>query len=111
MSLRDFNEPSRPLNNDAAGNGTGLSSFHTTHPETRVPSHMPQIAGAAIVALMVGAAAVGLYAYSGSSHPKPVAADINLAQPPAPSPATLARNAAANASTPADTTVPTASGM
>src|SRR5215471_18223586 len=108
MSLRDFNDPSLPLHTDAAGNGAGLGSFHTTHPEEREPSHTPQIAGAVIVALMVGAAAVGLYAYSGSSHPNPVVANNSLPQPPAPPPAPPAQQAAAdtnaNANTPADTT-------
>ena len=87
MSLRDFNEPSRSLHADPAGNGAGLGSFHTTNPQDRAPNNMPKIVGAFAVALMVGAAGVGLYAYSGSSvQPKPAMADNNLPQPPAAAP-------------------------
>ena len=92
MSLRDFNEPPEPmaLHTDPAGNSAGLGSFHTTSPEDREPSNTPKIVGALAVALMVGAAGIGLYAYSGSSQPKPVVADNNLPQPPAPAAAPVA---------------------
>ena len=110
MSLRDLNESSRPLNTDPAGNSAGLNSFHTINPEEREPSHTPQIVGAIAVVLMVGAAAVGLYAYSGSPHPKPAVADNSLPQPPAPPPAAqqAAADTNANANTPADTMTPAA---
>jgi len=91
MSLRDFSEPSQPLHTDPTGNGTGLGSFHTVNPEDREPSNMPQIVGALAVVLMVGAAGIGLYAYSGSStQPKPVVADNSLPQPPAQAGAPIA---------------------
>ena len=98
MSLRDFNSPSDDpiaLHNSPLGNGTGLGNFHTTNPEDREPNNTPKIVGALAVALMIGVAGVGLYAYSGSSSNKPVMASNTLpAQPippasaqPAPEPA------------------------
>jgi hypothetical protein len=94
MSLRDFNEPSQPigtLHTDPSGNSAGLNAFHTIHPEERAPNNTPKIVGALAVALMVGAAGIGLYAYSGSSsQPKPVVADNNLPQPPAAASAPIA---------------------
>jgi hypothetical protein len=104
MSLRDFNEISQPLHTEPTGNGAGLGSFHTINPEDREPSKTPKIVGALAVALMVGVAGVGLYAYSGSSQPKPAVADNNLPQPPASAPIAPAPQLAAN--TPADTTTP-----
>ena len=109
MSLRDFNEPSQPigtLHTDPSGNSAGLDAFHTVHPEERAPNNTPKIVGALAVALMVGAAGIGLYAYSGSSaQPKPVVADNSLPQPPAaaapvappPAPAQQADNSPAPA--------------
>jgi hypothetical protein len=90
MSLRDFNTPSSEdpsaLHNDPLGNGAGLGSVHTTDPEASEPSRTPQIVGAVAVALMVGVAAVGLYAYSGPSKPAPVVADNNLPSPSSAAP-------------------------
>src|SRR5689334_4262946 len=91
MSLRDFNTPASDdpiaLHNEPLGNGSGLSSFHTVNVEERERSNTPQIVGAIAVALMVGAAAVGLYAYSGPST-KSVVADNTLPKtaPVAPPP-------------------------
>jgi hypothetical protein len=111
MSLRDFNEPSDPtaLHTDPSGNSAGLGGFHTTNPEEREPNNTSKIVGALAVALMVGVAGVGLYAYSGSSQQaKPVVADNNLPQPaaaapvaPPPAPAQQAANTPADTSTPA----------
>lgn len=85
MSLRDFNAPASDdpiaLHTEPSGNGSGLSSFHTVSPEEREPNNVPKIIGVVAVALMVGAAAVGLYAYSGHST-KPVVADNSLPQTP-----------------------------
>ena len=91
MSLRDFNTPASDdptaLHSEPLGNGAGLATFHTVNPEEREPSNTPKIVGAVAVALMVGAAAVGLYAYSGPST-KPVVAASSLPQtaPVAPPP-------------------------
>ena len=117
MSLRDFNEPAQPigtLHTDPSGNGAGLNAFHTTNPEDRERNNAPKIVGALAVALMVGAAGIGLYAYSGSSsQPKPVVADNNLPQPPAaasapiappPAPQQAANTPDASTPAPADTT-------
>ena len=84
MSLRDFNTvpPSDDpiaLHNEPMGNGSGLSAFHTVSPEEREPNNTPKIVGAVAVALLVGAAAVGLYAYSGPSS-KSVVANNSLPQ-------------------------------
>ena len=91
MSLRDFNSPSddpRALHNDPLGNGAGLENFHTVQPDDIEPNNTPKIVGAVAVALMVGAAAIGIYGYAGSpSHPTPVATATNLPSvPPAPAP-------------------------
>src|SRR3569833_3103641 len=61
MSLRDFNNTPASddpiaLHNEPLGNGGGLSTIHTTHPEEREPNRTPQIAGAVAVALLVGVA-------------------------------------------------------
>ena len=75
MTLRDFNAPSDDpiaLHNSPSGNSAGLSNFHTVNPEDREPNNTPKIVGAVAMALMVGVAGVGLYAYSGSSSSKPV---------------------------------------
>ena len=110
MSLRDFNEPSEPvaLHTDPSGNSAGLAGFHTTNPEEREPSNTPKIVGALAVALMVGVAGIGLYAYSGSSQQaKPVVADNSLPQPAAAAPiAPPAAPAQQAANTPADTSAP-----
>jgi len=109
MSLRDFNEPSQPissLHTEPAGNGAGLNSFHTIHPEERAPNNTPKIVGAVAVALMVGAAGIGLYAYSGPSSPKPVVADNNLPQPPAQAAAPVAPPPAPPAQQAADNSMP-----
>src|SRR5689334_25264849 len=93
MSLRDFNAPASDdpiaLHNEPMGNGTGLSTFHTIHPEDREPNNTPKIVGAVAIALLVGVAAVGLYASWGSSSPAPVVADNSLPKtaPVAPPPA------------------------
>ncbi len=84
MSLRDFDNvpPSDDpiaLHNEPLGNESGLSAFHTVNPEEREPNNTPKIVGAVAVALLVGAAAVGLYAYSGPST-KPVVANNSLPQ-------------------------------
>jgi hypothetical protein len=95
MSLRDFNTPASDdpiaLHHEPMGNGSGLSDFHIVHPEERDPNNVPKIVGAVAVALMVGVAAVGLYAYSGSS-PKPVVAENTLpkTEPIAPPPQQMA---------------------
>ena len=87
MSLRDFNSPSDDpiaLHNSPQGNGSGLGNFHTINPEIREPNNTPKIVGALAVALMIGAAGIGLFAYtSGSPSNKPmVTANANM---PAPS--------------------------
>ena len=79
MSLRDdFNTPAfddpTALHHEPLGNGAGLSDFHTVNVEEKERSNTPKIVGAVAVALMVGAAAVGLYANMGHST-KPVVAD------------------------------------
>ena len=79
MSLRDdintpaFDDPTA-LHHEPLGNGAGLSDFHTVNVEEKERSNTPKIVGAVAVALMVGVAAVGLYANMGHS-PKPVVAD------------------------------------
>ena len=94
MSLRDFNTPASDdpiaLHNEPLGNGEGLSTFHTVNVKESERSNTPQIVGAVAVALLVGAAAVGIYAYSGPST-KSVVANNSLPQtvpatPPAPPP-------------------------
>lgn len=87
MSLRDFNTPSDErtviLHHDPAGNGSGLSSFHTVSPEERHPNSTGKMVGALAVALMVGTA--GIYAYTASSpanNPQPVATAANTPAPP-----------------------------
>src|SRR6185503_17083412 len=79
MSLRDdFNTPAfddpTALHHEPLGNGAGLSDFHTVNVEESERSNTPKIVGAVAVALMVGVAAVGLYANMGHST-KPVVAD------------------------------------
>src|SRR3569623_520994 len=79
MSLRDdFNTPAfdapTALHHEPLGNGAGLSDFHTVNVEEKERSNTPKIVGAVAVALMVGAAAVGLYANMGHST-KHVVAD------------------------------------
>lgn len=82
MSLRDdintpaFDDPTA-LHNEPLGNGAGLSDFHTVNVEENERSNTPKIVGAVAVALMVGVAAVGLYANMGHST-KPVVADNSL---------------------------------
>ena len=79
MSLRDdintpaFDDPTA-LHHEPLGNGAGLSNFHTVNVEESERSNTPKIVGAVAVALMVGVAAVGLYANMGHST-KPVVAD------------------------------------
>jgi hypothetical protein len=79
MSLRDdittpaFDDPTA-LHHEPLGNGAGLSDFHTVNVEEKERSNTPKIVGAVAVALMVGVAAVGLYANMGHST-KPVVAD------------------------------------
>ena len=82
MSLRDdFNTPAfddpTALHHEPLGNGAGLSDFHTVNVEESERSNTPKIVGAVAVALMVGVAAVGLYANMGHST-KPVVADNTL---------------------------------
>ena len=75
MSLRDFNSPSDDpitLHNSPWGNGGGLGNFHTTNPEDREPNNTPKIEGALAVALMIGAAGMGLFAYASGSSNKPM---------------------------------------
>jgi hypothetical protein len=90
MSLRDFNSnDDRPisLQNDPQGNGAGLDSFHTVHPEDVEPSATPKIVGAVAVALMIGVAGVALYAHSTSAmQNKPLVTASNLPAAPAPAP-------------------------
>ncbi len=82
MSLRDdintpaFDDPTA-LHHEPLGNGAGLSDFHTVNVEESERSNTPKIVGAVAVALMVGVAAVGLYANMGHST-KPVVADNAL---------------------------------
>jgi hypothetical protein len=87
MSLRDFNaidDRSISLYQQAPGNESGLGTFHTVQPEDVAPSTTPKIVGALVVALMVGAAGVGIYATSSSSsHPKPIVTASNVPSPPA----------------------------
>ena len=89
MSLRDFNQADdRPisLQNEPLGNGSGLGAFHTVNPEDVAPSNTPKIVGALAVALMVGAAGIGVYSFSGSST-KPVTMASNQPAPEAVTPA------------------------
>ena len=112
MSLRDFNSPSDDpiaLHNSPQGNGNGLGNFHTINPEEREPNNTPKIVGALAVALMVGAAGIGLYAYSGSPSNKQVVTASNMPASSTPAPvAAPAPQAAAMtpepAATPADNT-------
>ena len=98
MSLRDFNNTPASddpiaLHNEPMGNGSGLATFHTTHPEDREPNNTPKIVGAVALALMMGVAAVGLYASWGSSpEPQKIVADNSLPKtaPVAPPPAMAA---------------------
>jgi hypothetical protein len=94
MSLRDFNTPASDdpiaLHNEPSGNGSGLSNFHTVSVEEREPNNTPKIVGAVAVALLVGVAAVGLYANSGSSHKPIVAANTTKTAPIAPPPQQMA---------------------
>ena len=88
MSLRDIysnNEPTTiSLHTEPQGNGAGLDNFHTVNPEDRAPNNTGKIVGALAVALMVGAAGIGLYASSGSSTVKPMVSASNApALPPA----------------------------
>ena len=117
MSLRDdFNTPAfddpTALHHEPLGNGAGLSDFHTVNVEESERSNTPKIVGAVAVALMVGVAAVGLYANMGHST-KPVVADNavpktvpvtppqQLAMAPDSSMSTPAPDASAAPSTPA----------
>jgi hypothetical protein len=88
MSLRDFNSSEdRPisLQNEPAGNGSGLSSFHTVNPEDVAPSNTPKIVGALAVALIVGAAGFGVYRFSGSStKPVTMASNQQASEPATP---------------------------
>src|SRR5206468_6155172 len=81
MSLRDFNAPASDdpiaLHNEPLGNGAGLSTFHTVHPEEREANNTPKIVGLVALALLVGVAAVGLYASWGPST-RPVVANNAL---------------------------------
>jgi hypothetical protein len=109
MSLRDFNAiDDRPfsLHTQPVGNESGLGYFHTVQPEDSAPSNTPKILGALVVALMIGAAGVGIYATSGpSSHPKPIAMANNqpslpaVAAAPALDPSVQATKAAKAATT------------
>lgn len=113
MSLRDIysnNEPNNvsgniSLHTESQGNGAGLDNFHTVNPEDREPNNTGKIVGALAVALMVGAAGIGLYASSGSSTaPKPMVTARNapvLPPPPAPVPQQDAMTTPADANTPA----------
>ncbi len=83
MSPRDFNSPSDDpiaLHNSPQGNGGGLGNFHTTNPEDREPNNTPKIVGALAVALMIGAAGVGLFAYTSGASNKPMVT-ANAAMP------------------------------
>ncbi|HVZ27499.1 MAG TPA: hypothetical protein VG798_02490, partial [Rhizomicrobium sp.] len=116
MSLRDFNTPASDdptaLHHEPLGNGAGLSDFHTVNVEESERSNTPKIVGAVAVALMVGVAAVGLYAYSGpSTKPiKPVVADNTLPKTvPVTPPQQMAMAPDTSTSTPApDATAPAA---
>ena len=94
MSLRDFNAiDDRPfsLHTQPVGNESGLGYFHTVQPEDSAPSNTPKILGALVVALMIGAAGVGIYATSGpSSHPKPIVMANNQPSLPTAAPAPAA---------------------
>ena len=112
MSLRDIyanNEPRNiSLHTESQGNGAGLGNFHTTNPEDREPNNAGKIVGALAVALMVGAAGIGLYATSGSSttaKPMVSAKNAPVLPPPAamPAPQQEAMTAPADADTPAST--------
>jgi hypothetical protein len=121
MSLRDFDQANeRPisLQNEPMGNGSGLGTFHTVNPEDVAPSNTPKILGALAVALMVGAAGIGVYSYSGSPA-KPVTVASNqpasapaapppVAPPPAEQQAAMTPDANASANTPAAAPAPAA---
>lgn len=118
MSLRDIysnNEPNTvsgniSLHTETQGNGAGLGNFHTVNPEDREPNNTGKIVGALAVALMVGAAGIGLYASAGSSNTaKPMVTAKNApalpppAAMPAPAPQQDAMTTPADANTPAST--------
>lgn len=112
MSLRDFNNTPASddpiaLHNEPLGNGAGLSDFHTVNVEEREISNTPKIVGAVAVALMVGAAAVGFYGYSGSS-PHAVVAENTPAKtaPVAPVPQQTAMAPADNMTAAPDASAP-----
>ena len=76
-------EPIRDANQTTFRDTGGLSSFHHIEEEDGETSNTSRIAGALIVALMIGTA--GVYAYSNySSSPKLPVADNNLPSPSAP---------------------------
>jgi hypothetical protein len=116
MSLRDIysnNEPTNiSLHTEPQGNGSGLDNFHTTNPEDREPNNTGKIVGALAVALMVGAAGIGLYATSGSSTTAkpmvsasnaPVLPPVSATSAAAPAPQQDAMTTPADANTPAST--------
>ena len=105
MSLRDdFNTPAfddpTALHHEPLGNGAGLSDFHTVNVEESERSNTPKIVGAVAVALMVGVAAVGLYANMGHST-KPVVADNAVPKTVPVTPQQLAMAPDSSMSTPA----------
>ena len=116
MSLRDFNNTPFPddptaLHNGPVGNESGLENFHTIQPEDVEPNNTPKIVGAIAVALMVSAAAVGLYTaqHSSSSEPKQMVAAAPAASAPvAPPAAAPIPDANIPASTPAAAPEPAA---
>lgn len=112
MTLRDIysnNEPNNiSLHTEAQGNGAGLGNFHTINPEDRAPNNTGKIVGALAVALMVGAAGVGLYATTGSSTTKPIVSARNAPVLPPPS-APVAAPQQDAMTTPADANTPATS--
>jgi hypothetical protein len=111
MSLRDIysnNEPGNiSLHTEPQGNGAGLDNFHTINPEDREPNNTGKIVGALAVALMVGAAGIGLYATLGSSTTtKPMVSASNAPALPPPSAAPAAAPQQDAMTTPADANTP-----
>jgi hypothetical protein len=118
MSLRDIysnNEPTNnsgniSLHNEPQGNGAGLDNFHTVNPEDREPNNTGKIVGALAVALMVGAAGIGLYATSGSSTTaKPMVSASNAPVLPPPSAVPTPAPQQDAMTTPADANTPSTS--
>jgi hypothetical protein len=118
MTLRDIysnNEPNNiSLHTEPQGNGAGLDNFHTVNPEDREPNNTGKIVGALAVALMVGAAGIGLYASSGSSttaKPMVSASNAPVLPPPSAVPAAAPAPQQDAMTTPADANTPASAPM